>query len=105
MNLSAQQHLQVLIGLWLTKHRGNCGVDIQPNTMLAAAARRTAEVLRPLDINPEGLAGIDTCLLLCSAGILRSLGKPDPGLEGFASQLGQKLPPPIEPLDFDTTIQ
>jgi Domain of unknown function (DUF6895) len=105
MDLSLQQQLQVLIGLWLTAHRGDCEVDTQPSTPLAAAARRAADVLRPLASNPDGLAGIDAGLLLCGAWILRSLGTPDPGLESFASQLGQDLPPPGEPLDLDTAVQ
>jgi hypothetical protein len=113
MDLSVQHALQILAGLWLTNHRGGSGVvvDIQPepDTALAAATRRTTELLRAGDragdIVRNGVVGIDTGLLLCSAGILRSLGQPDADLEAFASRLGQHLPRPCASEDPDTTIQ
>jgi hypothetical protein len=105
MDLSAHHVLQILVGLWLTKHRRHRGVDPQPNDALAAAARRSAELLCAGEIVLNGFAGIDTGLLLLGAGILRSLRQPAADLEAFASQLGQRLPRPCESEDFDTTIQ
>jgi hypothetical protein len=103
--LSVQQHLQVLIGLWLTNHHSKWGVDIEPNSLLWPAVRWTTTALRTLNENANVLAGIDIGLLLCGAGILRSLGNPDPLLEQFALQLGQHLPASREPLSLDVTIQ
>jgi hypothetical protein len=105
LDLSVGQHLQVLIGLWLTTRRSGSVVDVQPGTPLYRAAIRTADALRSLAMHPGALAGIDAGLLLCCAGILRSLGRPNPCLEEFASRLGQDLPPPGEPLDLDAALE
>jgi hypothetical protein len=105
MDLSVQHALQILVGLWLTTHHDHGGVDTRPNSALAAAARRSAELLRTDEIVGSGFAGIEMGLLLRSAGILRVLGEPAADLEAFASQLGQRLPRACESEDVDLTIQ